>query len=107
MMHQALEFGTPTQFDQILMAQHLVQQKLLDIILLQVDHRRKLLVIIHQHVELHHHLALIKAASTGPGETLADKGVCQPQFVEDLQAAAGDARRPAAGAYLGIILHHQ
>jgi hypothetical protein len=76
-----------------------VDQILLDVVLLQVNHRRQFLPIVVRHREAEDFRFAIEAAPVGPGQALAEEVRQRTQALDDFQAAARDARCAAAHAH--------
>ncbi|MNS71152.1 hypothetical protein D3C72_1045090 [compost metagenome] len=104
------ELGAPADVDEPrrrgVAALDLVQQVLLDVVLLQVDHRRQLLLRGLRHLEAEHLGRLVEAAPHAPRQALAHERRQRAQALDDLQAAARDAGRAAAHADRVVGLEH-
>ena len=83
-----------------------VQQELLDVVLLEVHHRRQLLVLVVGHLEVEHFGIPVEAAPAGPGQALLQEPLQRAQPLDDLQAAPGDADGAAAKAHRVVRLDH-
>jgi hypothetical protein len=86
--------------------QRLVHE-LLDVELLDVDHRREALRGLVRHLEAQHLAVAEEAAPAGPRQRLGLHGRLRAGPAQDLLRAARDADRAAAGAIGGIGFHDQ
>jgi len=83
-----------------------VDEVLLGEALLQVDHRRVLLVRVVRHRELQHLMRTPEAGAADPGETLGERPRGDAERLPDFQAPARDTRGTAAEAHGLARLDH-
>ena len=87
--------------------QRRVDQRRLDIVLLEVDEGRLLVAGLGQQVEAVERLVAVKDLAGPPGHALLDHRLGQAQPVEDLERALGEADRARALAdAVGIVEQH-
>src|SRR5262249_51935069 len=84
----------PTHFNQST-ALYRIEQELLDVVLLDIQHRWQALVLIMWHFEMQHFGVSVEAASASPGQTLAEKRVERTESPNDLETSSRDANGTA------------
>ena len=87
--------GLPSNVDQLGLALRCLKQKMLDVVLLQVNHRRQLLVFVVRHQEVEHFDVAVVTPPAGPGQAGLEEALHGTQALDDLEATARNADRPA------------
>ena len=83
-----------------------LQQRVFDVVLLQVDHRRQALVRVLRHREAEDLGLLPEAAPAGPRQAAVEHVAEGAQPAGDFQTAARDTRRAAADAHAVVGFDH-
>ena len=82
-------------------------QVLLEVVLLQVDHRRAPMAGLWQQVEVKHLVVAEKRAADVPGHALVDQCLAAAQPVQDLERALGVAQAARAQADGVVVVEQQ
>ncbi|MCY1534190.1 hypothetical protein D9M68_695520 [compost metagenome] len=78
-----------------------------EVVLLDIDHRRKALVRLARHAEVQHLGVAVVAAAAHPGQAGCDRLLVRADPAQDLERTARHADGAAAGAVAVVGLDHQ
>ena len=102
---QQRDAAGPADVDQLRELARLVQQKLLDVVLRNIDHRRQLVAGRMRHAKAQYLLVFVVTTPGRPRQSLGHEGIEHTQTLQYLQTAARDANGTAAFAHRVVGLN--